>query len=230
LRELPAAPPLSDCFKYAERFQMLDYLVMCAVHRPIQAARMMSGDGANVKPIDTSAKDWNQALRKINGWYDRLMEAGGKRTWAERSAAADAVSRDLDKLESKYSGIFRAFMPIEDRMLMILMPSMGRAYQTETRLGLARDEAEIALALRAYQAREGRYPRQLADLTPKYLKVVPVDRFTEGPLIYRLEGEGNGYVLYSVGPNGKDNGGEEMGKGNDDVPVRGGTAIKAVEK
>jgi hypothetical protein len=73
LRDLPAAPPLSDCFKYAERFQLLDYLVMCAVHGPIQAARMMSGDGANVKPIDTSGKDWNAALRKTNEWYDRLV-------------------------------------------------------------------------------------------------------------------------------------------------------------
>lgn len=229
LCDLPAARPLSDCFKYAERFQMLDYLVMCAVHGPVQAARLMSGDGANVKPIDTSGKDWNAALRKVNGWYDRLVEAGGKSTWAERSQAADAVSRDLDKLESKYSGLFRAFMPIEDRMLMILLPSMGRAYQTETRVAVARDEAQIALALRAYQAREGRYPEQLAALTPKYLKAVPMDRFSEQALVYRVEG-GTGYVLYSVGPNGKDDGGEEMRAKHDDVAVRGGTAIKAAEK
>jgi hypothetical protein len=93
---------------------------------------------------------------------------------------------------------------------------------------VARDQAEIALALRAYQAREGRYPQQLAELTPKYLKAVPVDRFTEGPLMYRVEGTA-GYVLYSVGPNGEDDGGEEMGR-HDDVTVRGGTAIKAAER
>jgi hypothetical protein len=202
LRGLPAVPPLSDCFKYAERFHLLDYLVMCAVHGPIQAARMMSGDGANVKPIDTSGKDWNAALRKTNGWYDRLVEAGNKKTGIKRWQAADEVSRDLDKLESKWSGMFKAFMPIEDRMLVILMPAMGRAYQTETRIGVARDQAEIALALRAYQAREGRYPQQLAELTPKYLKAVPVDRFTEAPLMYRAEGTA-GYVLYSVGPMAK---------------------------
>jgi hypothetical protein len=35
-------------------------------------------------------------------------------------------------------------------------------------------------------------------LVPTYFKETPVDRFTDHPLTYRLEG--NGYVLLSVGP------------------------------
>jgi hypothetical protein len=230
LHALPPAAPLTDCFAYAERFQMLDYLVMCAVHGPIQASRLMSGDPVNLRAIDTSAKDWNAALRRTNQWFDRLADVGSKPTFAQRSQAADAVSRDLDKLDQKYSGVFRAFMPIEERMLVIMLPSVGRAYQTETRLAVARDETEIALALRACQAREGKYPQRLADLSPKYLRSVPTDQFTDQPLIYRPDPDGAGYLLYSVGPNNRDDNGKEAEYGADDLPVRGGTSIKPGQK
>jgi hypothetical protein len=50
-------------------------------------------------------------------------------------------------------------------------------------------------------------------LTPKYLAQVPRDLFSGKPLIYRPAG--NGYLLYSVGVNGKDEG----GRSSDDEPA-----------
>jgi hypothetical protein len=50
-------------------------------------------------------------------------------------------------------------------------------------------------------------------LAPKYLKRIPSDLFSGQALIYRPNEDG--YLLYSVGVNGKD----EDGRGHDDEPA-----------
>jgi hypothetical protein len=63
-----------------------------------------------------------------------------------------------------------------------------------------------ALALRCYRLEHGELPAALADLAPEYLPEVPVDPFSDGPFVYRRQ-DGQ-YVLYSVGPDGHDDGGK----------------------
>ena len=72
--------------------------------------------------------------------------------------------------------------------------------------------AALAMALAAYKAKQGNYPETLAALSPKYVQKVPLDLFFGKPL--RYERTPNGYLLYGVGPNRKDEGGEK-----DDVSV-----------
>jgi len=70
----------------------------------------------------------------------------------------------------------------------------------------------VSLALRAYKADHGRYPADLNALVPAYLKAVPSDPFTaKGTLSYKVTGQS--YVLYSVGPDGQDNGGAASADG-----------------
>jgi hypothetical protein len=64
----------------------------------------------------------------------------------------------------------------------------------------------VTLALRAYELDHGSYPPALAALVPAYLPEIPNDPFTSGPLRYRAVA--NTYVLYSVGPDGIDDGGK----------------------
>lgn len=61
------------------------------------------------------------------------------------------------------------------------------------------------LALSKYQAEHGTYPERLEQLVPEILTAVPEDPFGDEPLKYRRAGAG--YVLYSVGADGRDNGG-----------------------
>ena len=64
----------------------------------------------------------------------------------------------------------------------------------------------VSLALRAYRLEHGGYPVSLAELAPAYLKQIPDDPFAlKGAFLYRINGQK--YVLYSVGPDGKDDGG-----------------------
>lgn len=71
----------------------------------------------------------------------------------------------------------------------------------------------VALALRAYHADHGRYPASLPVLSSAgYLTNVPSDPFTPaGKLCYKVTG--NSYLLYSVGPDGKDDGGTSSADG-----------------
>lgn len=61
------------------------------------------------------------------------------------------------------------------------------------------------LACRLYKNRTGDYPQTLDELVPGLLKEVPIDPFTGKPLAYRREGEG--FIVYSLGSNEKDDGG-----------------------
>jgi hypothetical protein len=66
---------------------------------------------------------------------------------------------------------------------------------------------DTQLALQAYKCEHGAYPASLSDLVPTYLTRVPDDPFSNHqPLVYRLTG--SNYLLYSIGPDAKDDGGK----------------------
>jgi hypothetical protein len=62
------------------------------------------------------------------------------------------------------------------------------------------------LALRSYQAEQGRPPTSLEQLVPQYLQRVPDDPFRAGPVVYQLQK--TNWLLYSVGEDGVDDGGK----------------------
>jgi hypothetical protein len=65
--------------------------------------------------------------------------------------------------------------------------------------------ARAGLACRVFKGRTGQYPESLEALVPGLLKEVPTDPFTGKPLVYRREGDG--FIVYSLGSNQKDDGG-----------------------
>jgi hypothetical protein len=64
-----------------------------------------------------------------------------------------------------------------------------------------------ALALQRYYEKHGSYPQTLAVLVPEFLASLPQDFMDGQPLRYRLAGDGH-FLLYSIGLDGVDNGGE----------------------
>jgi hypothetical protein len=76
------------------------------------------------------------------------------------------------------------------------------------------DLVELALALRAYrQEHHGAYPASLGALAPAYLARLPIDPFGGGATPYHYRLGGATYLLYSVGPDGKDDGGAPIDSG-----------------
>ncbi len=83
----------------------------------------------------------------------------------------------------------------------------------------------LAVELAIYKCDHGHYPQRLSALAPKYVHSIPLDGFNGQPLKYQLLNDGQSFLLYSVGPNGVDNGGKSTGVGNDDISVHGGPPV-----
>jgi hypothetical protein len=66
---------------------------------------------------------------------------------------------------------------------------------------------QTAIALERHRLKQGEYPMALTALVPAFLPAVPLDPMDHQPLRYRLSSDGD-YVLYSIGVDGKDDGGD----------------------
>lgn len=92
-------------------------------------------------------------------------------------------------------------------------------HQAETRdkIVLAQERLVAGeLALRCYESEKGHPPARLDEGVTNYLSKVPQDPFTGRPVIYRSQG--THWLLYSVGPDGVDDGGKPASRGS---PVMG---------
>ncbi|HJW73634.1 MAG TPA: hypothetical protein VJ486_12470 [Geothrix sp.] len=90
-----------------------------------------------------------------------------------------------------------------------------RAARTQVLL----DQAVIVCALERFRLAKGRYPEVLAELCPIYLTRIPEDPVGEGSYRYRRLPAGS-FQLWSLGWDGKDDGGESVLEG--DFVVMGG--------
>lgn len=64
-----------------------------------------------------------------------------------------------------------------------------------------------ALALQSFRQEHGKFPASLNQLAPSYLARVPTDPFGRGKVLRYVRKSAREYSLYSVGPDGKDDGG-----------------------
>jgi hypothetical protein len=69
------------------------------------------------------------------------------------------------------------------------------------------DEAAVACALERYRLARGEFPETLDPLVPQFISKLPHDVIDGGPLHYRRTADGQ-YVLYSIGWNEVDDGGQ----------------------
>jgi len=80
--------------------------------------------------------------------------------------------------------------------------------------------ARLMVALEALRVEKGAYPENLGKLVPEYVDALPQDTFSGQDFVYRRDGDG--YVLYSVGPNSRDDGGKKDETADDFVVRRTG--------
>ncbi|HEX8551614.1 MAG TPA: hypothetical protein VF681_08670 [Abditibacteriaceae bacterium] len=102
----------------------------------------------------------------------------------------------------------------------VLTPVFSRA-----NLNFARNDAGnavwlVALALRAHKLERGSYPSTLRALVPGFLREVPADPFGGGePLRYKKTA--SSYLLWSIGPDGKDDSGKPISYRKNSKPTPG---------
>lgn len=92
-------------------------------------------------------------------------------------------------------------------MLKIQTPAHERVGQIAWRMKSGREALLAVLAVMRYEKEKGLYPAGLDELVKAgYLKKLPMDPYSDGPLVYRKTE--SGFLLYSLGTNLTDEGGE----------------------
>ncbi len=102
----------------------------------------------------------------------------------------------------------------------ILLPVFSRTVAKRDAAIARLDQFRVALALNLYRQAHGGYPETLAPLPEVVDWPIPDDIFSGGPFRYRREGVG--YVLWSLGPDLEDDGGQdyrEEGRSWDDSDI-----------
>jgi RNA polymerase sigma factor (sigma-70 family) len=182
-----------------------------------------SAEVARMREKIMDGLDWDPALRNANRWYDRFVAALRRQDRGEREKQPTKLSEDLDKLKDKLiasRGVGEFLVgdsqergeALGDIMIRLLIVNLSKPQIAADRTEQEHRNLQIAFALAAYRRNNGQYPAAIGALVPKYVAEVPNDLFTGKPLVYRASD--NGYLLYSLGPNQKD----DEGRGRHDMP------------
>jgi hypothetical protein len=142
----------------------------------------------------------SQDARKI---LDTLETLDAHRvTWAEVSANEGRYARS--ELRKRPNPIYWVVGWWQGRQMLARSEQRHNTVVAQERLLAAE------LALRCYRSDKGRLPARIDDLVTNYLWEVPLDPFTGRPIIYRPQT--TNWLLYSVGPDGVDDGGRPAGR------------------
>jgi len=89
------------------------------------------------------------------------------------------------------------------------VPNWEKAIITLVRTETLKQMLITAIALKRFQIKYGQAPPGLKALVPEFLSAVPHDYMDGNSLRYRLNDDGS-FALYSVGEDGRDDGGDPM--------------------
>jgi hypothetical protein len=201
-------------------------------------------DAAAKKWSEPDRELWLQAAAVIGGWYDnyaieiKATPVGERHAVVQRIAEAikvaynDAPRRVLpsgaitpESLPSVRKFVLEGKLPagltatdLANFMQALTFPDITHAAKQDARSALRETAFPAIVALGAYHSKNYTYPVKLENLIPEYLSAVPADVVFGQPFIYARDG--NGYRLYSAGPDGIDDGGNfENSADSDDFGI-----------
>jgi hypothetical protein len=239
LKDLRAIPPATPSARSVDLMERMAHLDMIQSIRRGGGGKPLAGLLVpGYQPTDDESRalgaaDWAVMMRTLNAWLDRQTAAMRRTDRAAREKAFDGIKRDIGaagdeihkpgafvKLLAEKDAGKRLGKAGADALVGFALPGLRGAQRGDDRAAQAERNLHVAFALAAYRKDNDRYPEALADLAPQYLATVPDDLFSGKPLIYKPTARG--YRLYSVGPDGTDDGGrgEKDAPPGDDIGVR----------
>jgi hypothetical protein len=165
------------------------------------------GPAGRSSRLETVAVDLLSPLIKATGFFqrDQVFYFDTMQLYLETLSlpsprnleSAKRAERRIDEAKRGYY-IFSA----------MLLPAFSKTVQKNLEWAALLRVSQTALAIERFRlGHEDRVPDSLSALVPAYLPSVPVDPFDGQPLRYARRVEG--YVVYSIGPDGVDDGGGE---------------------
>lgn len=137
---------------------------------------------------------------------DRLRDASALLTQAA------AVSDDeADSRPSKNFGQMGRFARARHWLSLMMLSAVDLYSRRAAEVDCHCEMTVTAIALKRYRLKHGEWPAKLSALAPEFLASMPRDWLDGQPLRYRLNPDGT-FLLYSVGADGKDDGGDPRPK------------------
>jgi hypothetical protein len=154
------------------------------------------------------------------GFYSWIDEAGP----VDRAFLLDAMAKAIKASQYDYVSASQEFDALKDQMeqkmslpglerlhylySVLLLPSTYEGYVAFFIQDARRRVTQTALSAHAFQLRTGRWPQNVAELIRSYGDPAFIDPFNGEPL--RIREEQSNLVIYSVGRDLTDDGGEEI--------------------
>ncbi len=154
---------------------------------------------------------YSDELRSLKG-YEVLMNtmrlADTNRSFQNALTAQDVELNQLgiSQLRSSFDSIFSGQTDFHSMMSESIV-TLGGVVRKVMRVEVAKQMTVAAIALKRYQLKYGNYPPDLNSLVPEFVPTIPLDPVDGQPLRYRRNADGT-FLLYSVGENGMDDGGD----------------------
>lgn len=178
---------------------------------PVQTLIAMGMDARQASQFPKSSEDKPMYLQVMREMIDAFAKTG----LARRQAAQVAEDR-LVKFASTSDA--RRRYPLT----LLIVPAIAACAEAANRNEAESDVIRAALAVERFYLAERRLPSKLDELAPRFLASRPIDPCDGQPLRYRVEP--SEYIIYSVGPNGVDDGGRPAPSG------QGGDAVARVRR
>jgi hypothetical protein len=147
------------------------------------------------------------AFSDLAWWHFRSRLPGERAALLRNFQPAIELAKEPVEEQIRHAEFFtNPSIDLDHKMSSLLFPSLkigAEAYWrsvAETRCLIA------ALTAERYRLKTGKWPEFLAALTPTYLPAVPLDPYDGQPL--RLKRMPDGIVIYSIGPDRLDGGGD----------------------
>jgi hypothetical protein len=120
--------------------------------------------------------------------------AAARKPYPEGYLLGARIGNELERKIPRYYHVSR-----------LILPALGRVFQAAQKHVAGCESARVGLAALRYKAQRGKLPETLQALAPDFIDAVPRDPFDGKPLRYRKDADG--FTVYAVGENGKDDGG-----------------------
>jgi hypothetical protein len=203
----------------AERWMFLDAVQMVPSGKVFDFEIPYDAKDLDLSVIESRATNYDEIA---NVWRDSPERERIKKIKKIEVELTDDVQLRLTP-EVYEESIFRRSLRsriVGDALFALMMPNCKALARSEIRTTVTHDLSELAFAIESYRLDNGRLPEVLDVLQPDYLADIPRDRFTNEPFVYRPDA--NGYLLYSVGENMRDDNGETINDLNDadDWPIK----------
>ena len=146
------------------------------------------------------------------GWYEWNKVSLAKRYQEQIFQVADPAKHFISRptveafLSTIDSELSARMFGVHDALACLLGSAISETARKFAAGQNAIDMTQVACALERHRLAHGEYPENLAPLVPAYLPTLPPDVVDGQPLHYRRLPDGR-FLLYSIGWNGKDDGG-----------------------